>query len=457
MQLKHRVPLLFSFLFSIVLASVMMTVYYLFSDFRKIEFKDRLSEKAETTVKLLLEVKEVDDQLLKIIDRNSINRLYNEKTLIFNERMQLIYSSIDDAKVNWSAEELSAIKQHKEVFRKDKEYDVLGFYYKFNGKDFYTLISAEDKYGNRKLSYLKFLLFGAFVIGTTMAWLLSFYLNKKALQPLDTLRRQMQEITSKNLIIRVREPKRQDEIKALTQSFNQMLDRIDKAYKSQRDFTSNASHELRTPVARIVMQLENLINRKDLEDDVRTTLLSVLEDTYQLSDIISSLLLLSRIEHAPGSTAFQKIRLDEIIFKTSSRISKMHPDFKLHFEIENQTSNDLTMEVDGDEMLLEIAVLNLLNNAYAYSDNQTVRCVLKQQKDTLVLTMVNNGAVPDKRDTTALFNTFSRGNNIKNKPGSGIGLSIVQRILHHHQAAIAYDIPDSNTNKIIVSFNRDRG
>jgi two-component system sensor histidine kinase ArlS len=456
MRLKHRVPLFFSFLFSIVLASVMMTVYYLFANFRKVEFKDRLSEKAETTVKLLLEVKEVDDRLLKIIDQNSINRLYNEKTLIFDENMQLIYSSIDDATVNWSPEELSAIKHHKEVFKRVKEYDVLGFYYKFNAKDFYTLISAEDRYGNRKLSYLKFLLLGAFIIGTVMAWLLSFYLNKKALQPLDTLRRQMQEITSKNLIIRVREPKRQDEIKVLTQSFNQMLDRIDKAYKSQKDFTSNASHELRTPVARIAMQLENLMKREGLECDVRRTVQSVVEDTYELSDIISSLLLLSKIEDAPGSTAFQRIRLDEVIFKTASRVSRMHPDFKLQFEIENETADDLTIEVEGDETLLEIAVLNLLVNGYMYSDDQTVGCVLKQQKDSLVLTIVNNGAVPGKADTTTLFNTFTRGNNTKNKPGSGIGLSIVQRILHYHQASIVYNMPDRNTNQIVISFKRDQ-
>src|SRR5215218_4219935 len=106
MQLKHRVPLFFSFLFSLLLASVMLTVYYLFSNFRKIEFKDRLAERSKTIIKLLLEVKEVDDQLLKIIDQNTINRLYNEKTLIFNDSMRLIYSSIDDAIIAWSAEDL---------------------------------------------------------------------------------------------------------------------------------------------------------------------------------------------------------------------------------------------------------------------------------------------------------------------------------------------------------------
>ena len=454
MQLKHRVPLFYSLLFSFVLATVMMTVYYLFANFRKVEFKDRLAQRAQTTIKLLLEVKEVDNQLLKIIDQNSINKLYNEKTLIFNDTMQLIYSSIDDAKIAWSATDLNAIKQHEEVFRQNNGYDILGLYYKYDGKDFYTFISAVDTYGNSKLRYLKFLFFGAFLISTTLVWLISFYFSKEALKPLDQLRRQMQEVTSKNLILRVHEPKQHDEIKALSRSFNQMLDRIDKAYKSQKDFTSNASHELRTPVARIAMQLENLIKGKDLESDVKTTLQSTLEDIHQLSDIITSLLLLSKIEDAPGSTAFERVRLDEIIFKTASRISRMHSDFKLQFDIENRTSNDLTLEVAGDETLLEIAILNLFLNAYSYSDNQIVRCVLTQDNFILQLTIINNGAVPVKTDTALLFNTFTRGKNVKNKPGSGIGLSIVQRILHYHQATIVYNIPDSNTNQIVVSFNQ---
>jgi two-component system, OmpR family, sensor histidine kinase ArlS len=212
MQLKHRVPLFFSFLFSLVLASVMLTVYYLFADFRTNDFKDRLAERSKTTIKLLLEVKEVDDQLLKIIDQNTINKLYNEATLIFNDSMRLIYSSIDDTKIAWSAEDLDAVKQHKEIFRHTKEYDILGIYYNYNGRDFYSFISAEDKYGIRKLNYLKLLLFIAFLTSTTIVWLISFILSKKTLLPLDQLRRQMQEVTSKNLILRVHEPKQQVEI-----------------------------------------------------------------------------------------------------------------------------------------------------------------------------------------------------------------------------------------------------
>ena len=177
----------------------MFTVYYLFAKYRKEEFRDRLAQRAETTVRILLEVKEVDEQLLKIIDRNSINRLYNEKTLIFNDSLKLIYSSLDDATIKWTLDDLKEIKRRKQVFKRNSEYDFLGIYYPFNHRDYYALISAEDRYGIRKLNYLKFLLLGAFITGTLLVWMLSFYASRKTLQPLDKVRSQMQEISTRNL------------------------------------------------------------------------------------------------------------------------------------------------------------------------------------------------------------------------------------------------------------------
>src|SRR5689334_19186869 len=118
MKLRHRLPLLFSLLFSLLLGIVMLTVFYLFSRFRKEEFRDRLAQQAQNTVRLLLEVKEVDNQMLKIIDRNTINRLYNEKTLIFNDSFHLIYSSIDDAVIYWSDHDLLELKNHNEIFKR---------------------------------------------------------------------------------------------------------------------------------------------------------------------------------------------------------------------------------------------------------------------------------------------------------------------------------------------------
>lgn len=451
MNLKQRFSFLFSLLFSVILATLMLVVYTLFARFRVEEFKDRLEEKAKTTIKLLIDVNEVDSQLLKIIDRNTINKLYNEKIILFNAQFKPIYTSIDNAPIPWTLQDLQSIKKNKSSFRRYKGYEVYGTFSNTNDKVYYALVSADDKYGKRKLTYLQYLLIGAFVISSLLVWLLSYYVSKKGLQPLLTLRNNILEITDKNLNTRLPVTTSNDEIGELSNSFNDMLGRIDTSYNLQKEFASNASHELRTPLARIVTQIENLVHDNSISLAAKDALKLVSEDCYQLSDIISSLFLLSRIENTLKSKGFEKLRLDEIIFSCDEQLKKIYPNFKFHFEIER--SNELNIEVEGDETLLKIAIENLLKNGYHYSSDGIVRCLIKPGLKVIEVHFTNRGEVPDVPDTSLLFNSFTRGKNVFNRPGSGLGLSIVKRILYYHNADIIYNIPAANTNELIISFN----
>lgn len=451
MNLKQRFSIIFSSLFTLLLGLVLLLVFSLFSSYRKEEFHKRLEEKALTTIKLLVEVQEVDIQLLKIIDRNTLNELYHEKILVFNDSLELIYSSIDDAVVNWKPADLFYLKDHKTFYRQDGEYDLYGMYYDSNYKDYFALVSAEDKYGKRKLDYLKYLLVGAFVLGLVLVCTLSFYLSKRSLRPLDKVREKIQQITDKNLI-KLPELERDDEINALSRSFNQMIDRIDNAYKRQKEFTANASHELRTPIARIAAQLENILRRKNLDADTQAAVASVSEDIYELSDVVTSLLLLSSLDRETARGAFEKIRLDEVVYKASELISKNFPGSKLQFEIQNNTSRELDIEVQADETLLLIAVSNLLKNAHTYSENNVVQCVLQQNESDISLKIVNTGETPAEAELSGLVQPFVRGSNTKGIPGSGLGLMIVKRILDYFNASLVYNIPRLRTNELIVTF-----
>lgn len=452
MNLKQRFSLVFSSLFSVVLAAVLLTVYWLFANFRQEEFVDRLAEKAETTARILVDVKEVTPAVQKMVDENSINRLYKEKTQVFDEDKKLIYNSSDKADVSWTSAELEQIKSEGRVFKSSKEFEVLGLYYSSRKKDYYVLISATDTYGNRKLEYLKYLLLGAFITGTTLICLLSFSVSKKSLEPLDVFRRQIQEIADNELTIRLPKAKREDEINALANSFNQMMDRIDQAYARQRDFTANASHELRTPVARIALQVENMLQSEELEPDIKRYLTSVADDAFKLSEIITSLISFAEVNNRRNIITFALVRLDEIVFSASSELAALYTGFKLKFEIENVSSKETDIEIKADEVLLKIVMLNLLKNAFLYSDNHLVECCIKQQDYSIDVIITNTGPVPQVQDTTLLFNTFYRGSNTQSKSGSGIGLSIVKRVLDYHQATITFNILDQNTNQVIVTF-----
>jgi signal transduction histidine kinase len=409
-------------------------------------------ETGESTFNLVIEIKEADNELAKKIDDNKIIRLFNEKVLIFNDSMNLVYSSIKDEAINWSKSDLELLKNRDFFYRLENNIDEIGMRRLYKGKYYLIMVSAEDIHGISKLNYLKYLLIAAFIISTLFVWILSFYLSNKSLEPLDHVTKNIQEITDKNLNTRIAESGRNDEVTALAHSFNRMLERIDKSFRYQKEFVGNSSHELRTPIARISSQLENLVNSDQLPAGVITVLNSIIDDTHQLSDIVSSLLVLSRIDERSLKMNSKKIRIDEIIFSSAEYLRKIYPEFKIFFEITNESISETNVEIEGDESLLKIAFNNLLRNAYSYSDNKQVNIHLKQKEDEVEVIMTNSGIAPEINDTLELFNPFIRGTNAVQHKGHGLGLSIVQRIMQYHHSEVKYLIPDKNSNKIIVSF-----
>jgi two-component system sensor histidine kinase ArlS len=452
MNLKQRFSLIFSLIFSILLGVVLFILYTLFSNYREEEFRESMIETGQSTFNLVIVIKEAGDRLSKQIDNNAIITLFNEKVLIFNDSLTLIYSTVKDEAVNWSKTDLDNLKNKDYIFRSENFNDVIGLKKQHSGSNYFIIVSALDKYGLSKLNYLKYLLITAYLISSIIVWGLSFYLSRRSLAPLDLVTEKITEISEKNLSTRLNDSGRNDEVSALAHSFNHMLERIDKSFNYQKSFVGNASHELRTPIARISLQLENLVNSGKLSEDAVAVIRSITEDTHELSDIVSSLLVLSRIDNRSFNLNSSKIRLDEIIFSSAEYLRKIYPDFKIFFEIINESIRETNLEIEGDESLLKIAFNNLLKNAYMYSDNKEVRIKLRQRESDVEVILTNSGPVPEINETSELFNAFFRGANAVHSKGYGLGLSIVQRIMQYHQAEVRYLIPGKDINQLITSF-----
>lgn len=448
MRLKTKTVLIISILFTIVFAISIIIIYLLFADFRKDEFQNRLKEKAISSIKLLVEVEQIDKQLLKVIDQNSINKLYNEKTLIFDANFNLIYSSIDDTKIIWTIQDLKKLKNRKKIFKKDNENEIYGFYYDTNEEDYYALVSAQDNYGKRKLEYLFYILISTYLISTTFTWLLSYRIVKRLLMPIDQFHKRISNISDKNLDSKIEIKANKDEIDLLAIEFNLMLERINKSYKKQLEFTANASHELRTPITRIIAQLENKIikNKEENFNDNFNELL--LDDINQLSKLTDSLLLLSKLD-VDLLNNNELCRIDEIIFDASDNLNKIFPDFRMEFEITDLDN----IEVKGNKALFEIAFENLFRNAYLYSNNKTANVLVSGLHNQLIVTISNNGDTITKEEQNKLFEPFMRGKNATNKSGMGLGLRIVKRILNLHNVSISYFISPENKNSFLLTFS----
>lgn len=452
MTLKNRISLLVSLLFTILFGLASTVIFVLYSNFRKEEFRDRLEIKALSNIKLLVNVKEVDDQLLKMIDQNSINKLYDEKTLVFDSNFKLIYSSIDDAKIDWSVDDLKYLKKHKTFFKQQGDYEVYGVFYDTKDRDFYALISATDDYGKRKLLFLRYTLIISYIFFTCICWVLTSWMVKKAMNPLSIFHQKIKNINENNLDTRVESKSNKNEIDLIANEFNFMMDRIEVSYQKQKEFTAHASHELRTPLSRITSQIENTIADPETSIKGKTFLSTILSDVNHLSELIHSLLVLSKID--TNTAANDEIqRMDEILFSAIENLNKTFPDFVILFEIEESDNLDTALEIKANKNLLEIAISNVLKNACVYSDNKQAKVKISTQENDLLISVLNTGKTLSENEQKNLFQPFMRGENSKGTSGFGLGLRIVNRILILHNAKINYSIPEQNTNLFQLIFH----
>ena len=450
MTLKNRIAIFISILFTVLFGIVSIIIVSLFAEFRQEEFRQRLEEKALSTVKLLLEVKEIDYQLLKVIDRNSINELYDEKTLVFDSSYKLIYSSLDDTRINWTRKNLDYLKKHKAFFKRDGDNEIYGVFYDTQSRDYYALISANDSSGKRKLQYLIYLITIAYFLFTLLAWLLTFYTVKRLLVPLSNLNHNISAITESNLAKRLPVTSTDSkEISLLASEFNQMMDRIENAYQSQKDFTAQASHELRTPLARLTALLENKL--LSANDEGKVFLQTMLSNVNQLNELISSLLIVSKAELRSASQ-HETARVDEVLYNAIEKIHAEHRGFKINLALVQSDGLEDLLTVNGNSALLEIVFVNLLRNAYQYSDNKQVEIVLKQDNQVLQAVISNTGTGLSEVEQQRLFEPFARGANAQGKQGLGLGLRIVHRILGIYGYSIIYQTA-SNQNEFTISFN----
>lgn len=451
MNFKIRSAVLFTALVGALLLTSYTAIYFLYAEFKEDEFYLRLEQKALTTYKLLIEVKEIDHDLLKLIDRNTINALYNEKVLIFNEKHELIYSSIDDQAVSYSAELLNEIEQKGTIKYHDGTFEVIGISLVDKGHKNLIIASADDIFGDTKLENLFYILLVSFIAALAITALLSYFYVKQAFAPLDVLNRQITRIRQNRLNERVPVTKSQDELNQLANNFNQMLNRIESAFQVQRSFIQHASHELRTPLANLVMSCESALHKDLSQHEYRALIESLNEEHRNLVELTNALLLLSRYENESDQVSMQETRADEILFAVMDEVQAQYPQHVIQFNFDHLPQNEQELIVKGNEVLLKTALGNLLRNACKYTDNQKVVINLVVTPEMVSFAFINTGQTVDDDELDLLMHPFFRGKNAGTRKGYGLGLSIAHRIVELHKGKLSYS-KDVNTNRFTIEL-----
>jgi two-component system, OmpR family, sensor histidine kinase ArlS len=454
MTLKIRFTIQYSLVFTVLFSIAIVVIYISYSSFREDEFKERLKSKGLTTYKLLIEVKEINRDLLRKIDQNSISPLIGEKILIFDSINRIVYSSIEENKIEYTAMLLNNVREQKEYYTKLNDDELFGIEQRDDSGPYVILAAANDFYGKRKLSYLKSLLIIVLIFGMLITWVITYLNVSRSLKPIEDFKKQVQKITESNLSQRISLPSTNDEIAELARFFNTMLHRLEQSFSFQKNFVHHASHELKTPMASLVADTERALRSAQNADELRDALKILLVEQKQLADLLDAMLILAKFDNNQFKNEFVKHRIDELLYKAIEQFKIHHPDFKAMVDYHALSDNDEDLELNCEARLILIAFNNLIKNAYYYSNDKTLNIHIEASHAIISLNFLNKGETISEGQTEKLFNPFVRGENSKKKKGFGLGLTIVKRVMSLHNGKIYYHSEHPDINKFVLKFNK---
>lgn len=436
MQIRRKLAIQFAAIVAIILFLFSASVYFFSANYRKQAFYDRLKSKATNVATLLLKFDEIDAALLKKIETDNPTSLPNEKITVYNYKNEVLYSSDDNHTLKVDDALLDQVRLNDEIrFTQGKD-EVLGFLFTSKYDRFVVIAGAEDIYGFKKLANLRLVLFIAFGISLVLTFLAGSIYAGRALVPIARVIRQVNDIGVHSMNLRVEEGNGKDEIAALAHTFNNMLDRIEAAMKIQKDFISNASHELRNPLTAITGQLEVTLLNTRTPEEYKQTIASVLEDIQNLNRIANKLLLLAQTSADSEPMAMQTLRIDDIIWQARSEILKRDPKNSVHV-IFDDSMDENKLSVKGNEQLLRSAIQNILDNGCKYSAAHRTEVRISTPDAHVQLLFRDAGIGISEEDLRHIFEPFHRGKNVENIRGHGIGLSLVQQIMRLHNGHIS--------------------
>ena len=455
MKIKTRLTINFLILVITIMLFFSGSVYLFYLRHRHEDFSIRLKNKAINTATLLISVKGINPQLMKIIDDKTVTNMNDVTVIILNNKKSVLYSNRDSADIAELLPQFQKLdwNKHTRIFEDNKLY--LSLENDYHGQKYYILASASDVYGQSELNKLLVIIIVVFILSAILIVFAGYFNAKQSLVPIKEIIRQVDNIKANNLSSRLA-VKNKDEIAELSDNFNKMLERIENAFETERMFVSNVSHELRTPLTSIIGQIEvSLLNPRN-DEEYKMLLLSILDDVKNMKTIINGFLDLAETGIEPNNHKFNILRTDELIFSVKDEIIKRKPNYEIYIDFENLPEDEDEVSINGNERLLRILFLNLIDNACKFSDQHKVSIKIGYDSFFVTLRFLDNGIGIPKDELNLIFQPLYRASNTTGKGGHGIGLSIVKRIADIHQARIDINSALNIGTSVTIKFPNEK-
>ncbi len=282
---------------------------------------------------------------------------------------------------------------------------------------------------------------------TVLSGILAYFVSGHALKPLHSFASQVERVQMNNLADMRIDEDALPEFKQLSQSFNQMLERLNDAFAAQRQFTGNAAHELRTPLALLQAQLELFsAEHPDMQPETAEFLSLLREQTERLTRLTKTLLEMSNLRQVARNERIRLAPMIEEIFTDLAPLS-------------DKCGVTLTAEGDGimtgSDALIYRLIFNLTENAVKYNrPGGSVRVSVAQEPEKLLIRVSDNGCGIPEEYQQSIFQPFFRVDKSRSREygGAGLGLSLVWEITDIHGGSVRVEESSKNGTVIAAEF-----
>lgn len=438
MQIRTRLTLLYLLTAASILAIVLFAVWWTYKKHTEAVFFQNLESKAALTAETALQNA---DRMLPLpalwLEPDDTDTLpYRENVSLYNEAYERVFTLRPEA-VPVPVKILQAIQHSGRQQFRHQNLHALGKILVSPSNRPFTIV-AEGFCDPDELIQLRNILIISFIFGVGAMAASGYYFAGQALAPVSRIMDQVKTMQPEDLSHRVETGSNRDELTRLAETFNQLLDRVEQAFRVQRMFLSNVSHELKNPIMAMRAQLDVTLQRDRDPAAYRKALQSVLDDVRALGEVEEKLLQLARIYNNPGGIPFAPVRLDELLWQAKEQLQKSDPQYRAVIDPGELPESEEILFVSANETLLRTALLNLMNNACKYSPDHRVLVRVRFQPDgSHEVEVCDNGPGIAREELELIFEPFYRSPQHQGGvKGTGVGLSLVRSILHLHRVDV---------------------
>ncbi|WEK34366.1 MAG: ATP-binding protein [Candidatus Pseudobacter hemicellulosilyticus] len=454
MPVRLRITLLFGMIVFTILALVCGAVYYFYYTNRQNDIRTRLTNRAITTGRLLQQSDLFDRELLQRIDASTTITMKYKSVQVYDYQNKpvYIYSDVPGDTVPMDPDILNQARLRETKYFRSGRKDVVAYHFVDADRRIVILSGGYDEDGLKKLQQLELILWSCFLGGTLVAFGAGYFFSSRLLHPIRKIADDINEISARNLARRMETGKVADEWSYLSETLNQLLNRLQESFEIQRRFISNASHELSTPLTAISSQLEVSLQKNREASHYRGVMESVYQDVQNLSKLTQTLLEFATASDDPGGLDIELIRMDEILMRLPAEVNKLKPGYTVALLFENLPEKEDRLIVAGNAELLFSAIKNLVSNACKYSGEHKAYVKLATRPGGVVITISDHGIGIPKEELPFIFQPFFRAHNTYPESGFGLGLSLCHRIikLHKGDIAVASEVGEGSSFTIVL-------